>query len=1270
MEAIKSKSKQRVVRVFFSSPFGGLEEEREELTKKYWPQLAHLCLKAGYEFVPVDMRWGITSELSSQAATIAICLRELDRSDMIVGFFGQRYGWHGDKDEFLQRTFDFALPRYPWIDKYRDRAVTELEFLHGHLNNPGARPACFFFRDKKYDDKRLAEAEASGDGGVARKFKATTDGPNAAQFLDDLKRRVKETQNKCLDINMSYPTPAVGAKLMFDTVYKHIKETILASVTEVKELTQYEQQQGQHEAFLVSRLGMGGEYIGGQDYLKTIDSHVLNKTAGTFTGKPLLVCGESGSGKSCLLSNWLLQYKEHHPSDIVAYHFIGCATGTTDEKGILQHLCLILENECPSVTYDLPEKDAKKTSKAEGLEDVRELKRYLDELLMKTNKMDTQVVMVIDGLDKMESKNKTAQALFWFPKQFSSNICVIMSTTSSDKPNIDELTERGFKQMSLSRLTPKHRTTIAESMLMVRGKELSPEQKEKVVGHNESGNPLFLMILLKELCSFGDFFKLNDYLDSLLHSKSTIELFGKVLERLEQDYNPKDRGTNVVEEIMCCLLEAKQGLTELELKTILHISDQVWSTLYFAIDDFMVESAGVYRLAFAELAEAVRLRYYQADKTKKRHYQDLLITYFYGIFQQLSSHYKTRISPRVLNELPWLLEKVGDKKKLISCLTSLPFFNALWNSQKYELIGYWNATDEAGEYIMKRYLSAIDEQITIIYNDAMDKDVRPWPNTSQELLDTAKDLTEFLEDAGHFMIREPMILRTIKMHDATYIEDRLLKDADVAELYCELHNTLACQYASMERFEDAEKIHKELLSIKDKFGNRLENNDSLKAVTLNNLGYIQTKMGKHEEAVEYYQQCLDLHKSVHGNMHVLVADTMNNLAQTYFQQGQCNEAISMFEDAIEIYEEVYFGVLPPDVGGTVLNLAMCKIRTPGLDIKTVEPLYQKALDIRVNAVGRDHPAVSQTLTSFGSFLMRLEEYDRSMKMFTEALAISEAANGLENQETLKILENIALVYLIEKKLEEAHPYYKKAGDILHEQGRMDMSLPSLNKCMVDYYLNSGRHADAIDALMRIVGTHFATDRDYAALDFLIGELPADQRPKIPEEHTVVAAIKQFPNSVMLLGRVMVALCQTGDGEAMRDVLIAGSFDGSQYNQSYAQFMQNGQGESAQHIIIAAAEKFPQDGIILENAAKCHAMHQRYPEAIVLIKKAIDVNPDDLGVLELGGRLMAMGGELQDAQEITKKALEKATEQDQEELVTKLKNNLQLIENSIAEQNNS
>ena len=48
----------------------------------------------------------------------------------------------------MQKSFDVAAMKYPWLNDYREKAVTELEFLHGHLRDPGKRAACFFFRDK------------------------------------------------------------------------------------------------------------------------------------------------------------------------------------------------------------------------------------------------------------------------------------------------------------------------------------------------------------------------------------------------------------------------------------------------------------------------------------------------------------------------------------------------------------------------------------------------------------------------------------------------------------------------------------------------------------------------------------------------------------------------------------------------------------------------------------------------------------------------------------------------------------------------------------------------------------------------------------------------------------------------------------------------------------------------------------------------------------------------------------------------------------------
>ncbi|KAK3757313.1 hypothetical protein RRG08_019964, partial [Elysia crispata] len=144
----RSLKESGTCRVFVSSPFGGFEEEREELVLKLFPKLSHLCQSKGLQLATVDMRWGITEEASSDAQTINICLREVDRSDIFIGLYGQRYGWHGESDTVLQKNITNAIPQYPWLAKVKDRSVTEMEMMHGHLNKPGDMPAIFAFRHK------------------------------------------------------------------------------------------------------------------------------------------------------------------------------------------------------------------------------------------------------------------------------------------------------------------------------------------------------------------------------------------------------------------------------------------------------------------------------------------------------------------------------------------------------------------------------------------------------------------------------------------------------------------------------------------------------------------------------------------------------------------------------------------------------------------------------------------------------------------------------------------------------------------------------------------------------------------------------------------------------------------------------------------------------------------------------------------------------------------------------------------------------------------
>ena len=51
---------QRVVRVFVSSTFRDMQEEREALVKHFFPVLRQRCESVGVRFIEVDLRWGVT----------------------------------------------------------------------------------------------------------------------------------------------------------------------------------------------------------------------------------------------------------------------------------------------------------------------------------------------------------------------------------------------------------------------------------------------------------------------------------------------------------------------------------------------------------------------------------------------------------------------------------------------------------------------------------------------------------------------------------------------------------------------------------------------------------------------------------------------------------------------------------------------------------------------------------------------------------------------------------------------------------------------------------------------------------------------------------------------------------------------------------------------------------------------------------------------------------------------------------------------------------
>lgn len=89
----------RTFRVFVSSTFEDLREERNALQREAFPKLAKLCESHGARFQAIDLRWGVREEAGLDQKTMEICLAEIERCQQtkikpnFIVLLGDRYGW-------------------------------------------------------------------------------------------------------------------------------------------------------------------------------------------------------------------------------------------------------------------------------------------------------------------------------------------------------------------------------------------------------------------------------------------------------------------------------------------------------------------------------------------------------------------------------------------------------------------------------------------------------------------------------------------------------------------------------------------------------------------------------------------------------------------------------------------------------------------------------------------------------------------------------------------------------------------------------------------------------------------------------------------------------------------------------------------------------------------------------------------------------------------------------------------------------------------------
>ncbi|KAM4706799.1 NACHT domain- and WD repeat-containing protein 1 [Discoglossus pictus] len=141
-----SPEPSKVVRIFISSTFSDMVEERDALMELAYPEVQAFCQKKGLAFEVVDMRWGVPDYASVDHMTTELCVKEIESCQrtsigpFFIGLVGQRYGFRPIPHIISEEEFNILYNKVQM-----DKSDAEL-LMHWFWKDQNADPPCYILQ--------------------------------------------------------------------------------------------------------------------------------------------------------------------------------------------------------------------------------------------------------------------------------------------------------------------------------------------------------------------------------------------------------------------------------------------------------------------------------------------------------------------------------------------------------------------------------------------------------------------------------------------------------------------------------------------------------------------------------------------------------------------------------------------------------------------------------------------------------------------------------------------------------------------------------------------------------------------------------------------------------------------------------------------------------------------------------------------------------------------------------------------------------------------
>lgn len=959
-------SASRTVRVFLSSTFRDFAEERDLLVRKIFPELRRRCRERQVELVDVDLRWGITEEQAQRGKVLPICLAEIDRSrPYFMGFIGERYGWIPEKDMYDPSL----LVEQSWLEEHRGgKSVTELEMLHGVLNNPAMKDRAFFyFRDPKYSDSK---------GGSY-----LSEGPQEKAKLEELKERIRTSGFPVME---DYADPEALAERVREDLWRMIDEAFPKA--EVPDALTLERRR--HEAYGASRRRL---YLGGEHYFRALDEAM---EADPY--HPVLITGASGGGKSALIANWVAGWGERHPKTTVIIHHLGSGADAADPVKIAVRLI----QEIARVTGDefKPESDAEKQ--------LEQLPQWLANGSAWAQRTGGEILLVLDGLDKVNDRKH----LRWFPTFLPPGVKLVASCLDGEILEAAKGRLR-WSELRVEPLTRAEQTRFITDYLGRYRKSLTPEQTARLQDHPLCGNPLFLLTILEELRVFGVHEELEKRLSTLLSSPegkpageepSVDDVFEHVLARVEEDL-----GEGMLRRSMEALWASRAGLFTDELLDIAKLAPSQWAAVQNALDESLFESGGRINFGHDYLRKAVEDRYRLTGEEKL------------ALHRRLAEWFSGReIDARVAEELPWQWKEAFEKKRLNDCLLKQKIFERCCKKNEYELLSYWLYTEEDPSrmyqsewekwiinltgYQLADLAASLADFLTTsgsfgefsenLYRLSLNVREKVLGEYHADTLMCMNYLGVLLFQKGDFKKAKEILVMVLDRREKKFGSDDYETLVSV--------NNLGNLFKQEGEYKKAELYYRRALEGKEKVVG-FDNPSTL--ISVYNLAGLYALKGDYPAAEKLYRRSLEGFKKALGAEHPRTLGTLNELATLFSDMADFSKAELLLQEALSGFEKT-LGPNHPKTLACLNNLGR-SLWEKG-DYQKAENICRKVLAGRIKLLGNEHPMTYASLNVLGNILREKGDYEESEKFLRLALEGRKRTLGVDNLETLNSYNNL------------------------------------------------------------------------------------------------------------------------------------------------------------------------------------------------------------------------------------------------------------------------